>query len=204
MTYKDKGSYESSPPYNVCARLVLTTLSCHVCTLTSHVPDIFWCAWVMIPIMCVWDLILIPCRVTCAHWRVTSLTSSDVCESWSRASADFSCSVLQCVWDFISIPCRVMHAHWRVISHVSADFSCSVLQCVAVCCSVSETSSQYPVVSRTHIDESYRVCLLISVAVGCSVLQCVAVCVRLHLNTLSCHARTRDMTRVWLATYCNW
>ena len=122
MTYKDKGSYESSPP---CMRLVAV--------VSFESPILEYCDWsrqcmmidaydsfcvaVCAAVCCsVLQCVAVCCSQNCTEWVIYLLAFTVLCCTVLHCAA-VCCSVLQCVLRNVAV-------------------CCSVLQCVAVCCSV--------------------------------------------------------------------
>jgi len=126
MTYKDKGSYESSPPKNVCVRLDFTTLSCHVRTLTSQVTCFadFSCSGLQCVAVC--------CSETWSHYLVVSRTHIDESRPWH---------LLMCMSHDPNNVCArlnltTLSCHVRTLASQVTCVCWFQLQWAAVCCSV--------------------------------------------------------------------
>jgi len=217
MTYKDKGSYESSPPLyyvhindswdtRIRTGLLLYIRLCifmYICLYRKHV-YIYLYAYTY-----VYTHIHI-----CIHTYIAA-TSSHVSSYVWIISLEWILHVMSPYWIMpFNIyksrhTCGCVMSRERVMSHISmrhvclhprvvlsryVAVSCSVLQCVAECGSMLQRVS---------------VCcsVLQRVAVYCSVMQCVAVCCRrvivmyhayesryTHVNE-SCHTHEADMPR---------
>ena len=168
MTYKDKGSYESSPP---CTAQDVVYMCKDMWTRREH-SDFDPREWR--------NHFLVIVRRGDFQYSLLHCVAA-VCCSALRCVA-VCCSVLYCV----AVCCRVLRYVWRgafqySLMHLECH-SISVLQCVAVCCvcvlqcihTISNIRTLFwPLVIVRH--GAFQYTLLFCVAVCCSVLQCVAV-----------------------------